>query len=192
MICWFPTAEAFARIFPVGAIRQNRYRAALEAACQSWAITTPDRCAAFLAQVSHESCGLVFLEELGGPSAWSAYEGRSDLGNVRAGDGIKYHGRGPIQLTGRANYAEAGQALGLPLEAQPELVAEIEVGARVAARFWSTRGLNALADQPTQANFEAITRRINGGLRGLPDRLRRWQAVRAAMGLVPVHVEETP
>ncbi len=92
------------------------------------------------------------------------------LGNVHPGDGWRFRGRGIIQLTGRANYAEAGRALGLPLEDEPDLVAEPEVAVRVAAWFWTRHKLNPLADWGMS---EAITRRINGGLAGLDDRLAR-------------------
>lgn len=123
-------------------------------------ITTPIREAAFLAQVAHESGELRYDEEL---ASGAAYEGRADLGNTHPGDGRHYKGRGWLQLTGRANYRAAAEALGVDLEAQPELAATPAVAARVAGWYWTTHGLNALADQ---GDFRAITRRINGGLNG--------------------------
>jgi len=96
-----------------------------------------------------------------------AYEGRRDLGNTQPGDGKRYKGRGPIQLTGRNNYRAAGGALGLELEANPQRAADVDVGFRVAAWFWTSRGLNLLADV---GDFREITRRINGGFNGLPQR----------------------
>jgi predicted chitinase len=71
-------------------------------------ITTPARAAAFLAQVAHESRELKHFEEL---ADGSAYEGATRLGNTQKGDGPKFKGRGPIQLTGRKNYTLAGAAL---------------------------------------------------------------------------------
>lgn len=127
-------------------------------------ITTPRRRAAFLAQLAHESGELRYWEEL---SDGSAYEGRKDLGNVNPGDGPRYKGRGPIQLTGRNNYRAAGQALGVDLENHPELAKDPTVGFRVATWFWATRGLNPLADT---GDFREITRRINGGYNGLAQR----------------------
>lgn len=140
-------------------------------------ITTPLRVAAFLAQLGHESGSLRYMEEL---ADGSAYEGRRDLGNVQPGDGPRYKGRGPIQLTGRANYRAAGAALGVPLEAQPELAATLDVGFRTAAWYWTTRRLNALADA---GNFRGITAAINGGQNGAADRERRYAAARAALGV---------
>lgn len=149
------------------------YSPLLTAAMREGGITTRARAAAFLAQLGHESVSLQFFEEI---ASGQAYEGRRDLGNVRPGDGRRYKGRGPIQLTGRTNYRNAGRALGLPLEAEPRRAAEPRIGFRVAVWFWSTRGLNALADR---GDFIGITRRINGGTNGLADRQARWARIRA-------------
>lgn len=127
-------------------------------------ITTQPRASMFLAQVLHESAGLRYFEEI---ASGAAYEWRRDLGNVLPGDGVRFKGRGPIQLTGRANYRMAGAALGLPLEANPGLAARHDVGWRIAAWYWSTRGLNTLADR---GDFLGITKRINGGYNGLAAR----------------------
>lgn len=97
------------------------------------------------------------------------YAGRNGNGNEASGDGWKYRGRGPIQLTGRSNYARAGQALGLPLVETPEIVIDPDVGARVAAWFWADKRLGPLADLN---ELVAITKRINGGTHGLEDRRR--------------------
>jgi putative chitinase len=136
----------------------------LDAAMVEADILTPQRQAAFLAQLAHESGELRYFEEL---ASGEAYEGRRTLGNVQPGDGKRYKGRGPIQLTGRANYRAAGQALGIDLEANPERAADVDVGFRVAAWYWTGRGLNALADV---GDFREITRRINGGFNGLEHR----------------------
>jgi predicted chitinase len=98
-----------------------------------------------------------------------AYEGRRDLGNTQPGDGRRYKGRGPIQITGRANYRAAGKALGLPLEQNPKLAENPEVGFRLAAWYWKSRGLNKYADG-SQSGFDKITKRINGGYNGKADR----------------------
>jgi predicted chitinase len=127
-------------------------------------IDSPARKAAFIAQVAHESGGFQYNEEI---ASGRAYEGRSDLGNTQPGDGERFKGRGYIQLTGRANYAAAGKALGLDLVNNPGLAARPENAARVAAWYWNSRGLNALADR---GDFDGITRRINGGYNGKADR----------------------
>lgn len=142
-------------------------------------ISTPARQAAFLAQVGHESGGLHWLVELWGPTATQLrYETRYDLGNTEPGDGFKFRGRGLIQLTGRANYQKAGEALGVDLIAQPELLGESELASRSAGWFWKSHGCNELADA---GNFEAVTKRINGGLNGYPERLGLWAAAKAVL-----------
>jgi predicted chitinase len=147
----------------------------LQAAMLEFAITSLKRRAAFLPQLAHESAQLRYFEEI---ASGAAYEGRRDLGNTQPGDGRRYKGRGPIQLTGRANYRLFGQLLGVPLEADPELAATPEVGFRIAALYWQRHGLNQLADALTltlnrrdEETTKEITRRINGGLNGFADRM---------------------
>lgn len=93
------------------------------------------------------------------------YAGR--MGNTEPGDGWKYRGRGLFQVTGRANYAACGEALGLDLINQPTLLEQPQYAAMSAAWFWSMKDLNTLADK---GDFVKITRRINGGLNGQADR----------------------
>lgn len=145
-----------------------------EAAMVERGITTQHEAAAFIAQVLHESARLRFFEEI---ASGEAYEGRRDLGNIVQGDGRRFKGRGPIQLTGRSNYRAAGKALGLDLEGHPELAARHDVGWRIAAWFWQTHGLDRFADG-TQAGFDRITRSINGGFNGKADRDAVWRRVR--------------
>lgn len=142
-------------------------------------ITTPFRIAAFVAQVAHESGGFQYLEEL---ASGQAYEGRADLGNTQPGDGVRFKGRGYIQLTGRANYAAASKDLGLDLIAQPSLAAEPDVAARLATWFWTKKGLNQIADQGPSA-FDTITRRINGALLGKDKRDSIYYRGLSAMGI---------
>lgn len=143
-------------------------------------ITTPAREAAFLGQLAHESGALKYWEEI---ASGAAYEGRIDLGNTRPGDGRRYKGRGPIQLTGRGNYRQAGAALDLDLEANPSQVATPAVGFLVAAWYWNNRKLNDLADEDSEDAYRRITRRINGGYTGWQDRLVYWRRARLACGL---------
>ncbi len=155
-------------------------------------ISTPQRIAHFLAQIAHESDGFVTAEEY---ASGGAYEGRTDLGNVNPGDGVRYKGRGLIQLTGRANYAAAGKALNLDLVGSPSMAAEdLSVSLRIAVWFWNSRNLSTLADQD---DLVTITRRINGGTNGLASRrayLARAKAAIAALEatLVPADVETPP
>ena len=140
----------------------------LNAAMEEAEINTPLRRAAFLAQLAHESGELQYFEELA--DGW-AYEWREDLGNVYEGDGPRYKGRGPIQLTGRANYAAAGEALCLDLVNDPECVASPEVGFRTACWYWTSGSsygdLNALADA---GDFESVCLGVNGGYNGYEER----------------------
>lgn len=132
-------------------------------------VTTPRRICHLLAQAAHETDGFRTLEEYGGPAYFSRYEGRRDLGNIQAGDGVRYHGRGIFQLTGRTNYRRFGQLLGIDLEALPERAKEPETSLRVAFAYWSERAINAAADAD---DVERVTRLINGGRNGLVERAR--------------------
>ena len=95
----------------------------------------------------------------------NVYAGR--MGNTAPADGWKYRGRGLIQLTGKTNYRLCGEALGLDLFTQPELLEKPQHACMAAAWFWGSNGLNSLADK---GDTETITRRVNGGLTGLADR----------------------
>jgi putative chitinase len=131
------------------------------------------RLAHFMGQCAHESGGFRYMEEI---ADGSAYEGRADLGNTEPGDGRRFKGRGPIQLTGRANYRAFGRRAGIAFERHPEIVALPSIGLLVACLYWDSRNLNALADAD---DLEAVTRAINGGVNGLPDRRRRTEAAHA-------------
>jgi predicted chitinase len=91
------------------------------------------------------------------------YEGRSDLGNTEPGDGARYHGRGYIQLTGRANYRAVGQRLGLPLESDPDLALRPDVAARILADYFKQHGIGAAAQA---GDWQSVRVRVNGGLNG--------------------------
>lgn len=118
------------------------------------------------------------------------YGDREDLGNVEPGDGWRFRGRGPIRVTGRANYKRTGAVLEVDLEAQPALLETPQYGFRSAGLYWMSRGLNDLADRETDNAYKFISRRINGGLAGLDDRVGRWREARAVFGLpMPVKME---
>ena len=139
-------------------------------------VTTFLRAVLWCAQVGHESGGLQWMEEI---ADGSAYEWRGDLGNNQPGDGKRYKGRGPIQLTGRSNYREFSRwanARGLVnsptfFEDNPQAVSEPRWGFMAAAFFWSTRDINRFADGREVTNS---TRVINGGTNGLQDRINRY------------------
>lgn len=176
-----------------------------------FSLTTPTRQSAFLAQAGHESAGFTRLTENlnysatglaatwpgrfrgadGQPNALAralnrrpeaianvVYANRMGNGPEASGDGWRYRGRGLLQITGRAQYERCGAALGLPLVEQPDLLAQPEPAVLSAAWFWQVNGLNELADA---GDFEAITRRINGGLNGLAERRALWAKFREAL-----------
>lgn len=156
----------------------NRYYQFLVAMMANSQINTPLRMVHFLAQVGHESGDLRYNEEL---ASGNAYEGRVDLGNTQPGDGPRFKGRGLIQLTGRANYVVYGNARGqdfvtgnnyLLIASNPNLSVD------VACWYWTTHGLNALADAD---NLNGITLIINGGYNGLADRAAHLQRAKCLL-----------
>ncbi len=159
--------------------RAETFQPIIDAAAPDFDINTPQRMAAFLAQVLHESGLFRWLVEIWGPTdAQARYEGRTDLGNNTPGDGYKFRGRGLIQITGRANYMAASLALATDFVSSPELLGEPDMAVRSAMWFWRSRGLNELADA---GDFERITRRINGGLNGQTARVSLWEAAKKVL-----------
>jgi putative chitinase len=162
---------------PFSAGRVDVFAQPITEAMQEFGITTARRQAAFLGQVALESGELRYTREI---ADGVAYEGRADLGNIHAGDGPRFKGRGLLQITGRTNYDACGKALDLSLILNPDLLEVPAAASRSAAWFWQTHGLNELADMDA---FGTITQRINGGYRGLDSRLRYWLAARHVFGL---------
>lgn len=175
----------------------------LQQAMARWEIADSDaRVAAFLAQAAHESAELTALEENLNysaealvrmwPSRFSpdaaahyarkpelianrAYASRLGNGDQASGDGWRYRGRGIFQLTGKANYRAASIAItgdADTLLLNPELVAVPEYACETAGWFWHSRELNVFADV---GDFEGLTRKINGGLNGLNERVAYWR-----------------
>jgi putative chitinase len=160
----------------------------LASAMVEFAIDAPARAAAFVAQLAHESGQFRFMEELWGPTpAQIRYEPASTLatalGNTQPGDGHRFKGRGPIQITGRANYRRFGDLLGVDLLATPDRAASPALAFRIAGLFWAKKGLNELADQRTPDAFREITRRINGGFNGLAERQQFYATACATLGV---------
>jgi len=100
------------------------------------------------------------------------YSGRGGNRGPDSGDGWRFHGRGCIQLTFHDNYFHAGQAIGVDLVSNPDIVATPQYAALTAGWFWATHGLNALADNQDD---KRITQLINGGLFGLDERMALTQ-----------------
>lgn len=157
-----------------------RFEEPLRDAMVEFGINTPLREAAFIAQIAHESGEFQYVREL---ASGSAYEGRADLGNTQPGDGVRYKGRGLIQITGRANYSACAAALDLPLVFHPELL-ELPVNAcRSAGWFWALHKLNLLADLE---DFPRITRAINGGLTHEKEREAYYEKAKRVLGITEV------
>jgi len=186
------TAQQLLQILPNAGQVAGVFVPVLNTAMSRYQIVGSKRIAAFVAQVGHESGHLTRLVEnlnysadalrMTWPSRFDAglasatarkpeqianitYGKR--MGNTAPGDGWKYRGRGLIQITGKNNYRDCGDALGLDLIAQPELLEKPQHASMSAAWFWASRGLNTLADS---GSFSKITQRINGGQNGAADR----------------------
>lgn len=167
----------------------------LRETCGLFEIDTAQRVACFVSQCAHESAGFVSLEENLNYSAERllvvfpkyfktaaiaakyarkreaiasrVYADRMGNGPEESGDGWRYRGRGLIGITGKFMYRRCGEALGIDLLADPDLLTDKRWAALSAGWFWSDHGLNELADVD---DFEKITKIINGGLNGLDDR----------------------
>lgn len=162
------TLDQLKKIVPYAGQRAGVFLPALNEAMADFDIDAPIRQAAFVAQIAHESGSFRYVKEI---ASGEAYEGRADLGNTMAGDGVRYKGRGLVQVTGRANYAACSEALyGDPsiLLDHPGLLETVIGACQSAAWFWKSRGLNELADA---GEFRTVTKRINGGFNGYADRL---------------------
>lgn len=178
-----------------------RWQAPLAAAAREFSLDqNPQRLAAFLATLSHESNGgqrltesldysagrlaAVWPRRFAGPGnlpnataqrlahdpeaiANAVYADRMGNGSPESGDGWRYRGRGPIQLTGADNYRAAGTALGCDLVANPDQLLDPAIGARAAAWFWTRKGCNEPADR---GDMIGVTRLVNGGTLGLAER----------------------
>lgn len=185
------------------------YAAALETHRRAGEINTLARVTHFVAQLAHEcahftrmvesfayrparahamfrryvksvdhATQLLAADSTGEAFAEVVYGGRMD--NKSPGDGYRYRGRGFIQLTGKAQYRDMSDRLvnmSVDLVADPDRAAEADIAARVAVAYWKKKGLNAHADRD---DIVALTKAINGGENGLPERRQLLAVARAA------------
>lgn len=189
------SADELLRIAPLCANPPGWARALGAAAAVYDIRDSEDRLAMWTANVLHESQELRYLEEnlsyspgrlrdvwpkrfptwdiarhySGRPEALAnyVYADRNGNGDEDSGDGWRFRGRGPLQLTGRTNYTRAAEALAQPLVLEPDLVLQPDIGALTAAWYWSQAGCHALADRGL---FGDAVRAINGALTGIDDR----------------------
>lgn len=135
-------------------------------------ITSNLRLAHFMAQCAHESGNWKYRLEL---ASGSAYEGRKDLGNTEKGDGVRFKGRGYIQLTGRANYGKFSKFIGEDCVANPNLVSD-KYPLASAGFFFDSNKLWSICDLgSTDEIVTKVTKRVNGGTNGLADRLKHFK-----------------
>jgi putative chitinase len=177
----------------------------LEETFAKYDISTPKRQAAFIGQCAHESANFKVLQENLNYSAeglmktWPSrfptkeiadqyarqpskiagkvYNGR--MGNTSEEEAAQFLGRGLIQLTGKENYANCGNSIGVDLIGNPNLLTEPQYAALSAGWFWNKKGLNSLADS---GDIDTMTKRINGGTHGLDDRKAKIAKAEQVLG----------
>jgi putative chitinase len=190
-----------AQILKMKPAKAGEWIDAINETFEKFDISTPERQACFLGQCAHESGGFTALSENLNYSASSlcrvwpkrfptvtdgqnceknpqkiankVYANRMGNGDEESGEGYAYRGRGLIQLTGKSNYEACGEALGVDLVENPDLVATPQYAALSAGWFWNKNKLNAYADKN---DMEGLTKKINGGTHGIEDRVARTQA----------------
>lgn len=174
-----PTKEKLGLVMPRAMPKRiDLYYDPLVQGMTRYGIDSPKQIAHFIAQLAHESGSLLYAEEL---ADGSAYNGRTDLGNIESGDGQRFKGRGLIQLTGRANYRAYSEFTGVDYVSDPtRLALDPFACVDVACWFWQSRKIGPLAEAD---DARAVTKRINGGYNGLDDRLEHLARAKALLGL---------
>lgn len=205
------TSDQFSQLFP-NCKDPEGWVEAMNEVFPEYEINTPERIASFIAQCGHESGGWrVFSENLNYSAkaldavfgkyfvragrdaneyarqpekiANVVYANRMDNGDTDSGDGWKYRGRGPIQLTGKANYTAFSEDMGVDAVDNPDQVSEDKKVALMSAIwFWNKNGLNRYADS---GDIKTMTKRINGGYIGLEDRIHHWKEALHMLGAEP-------
>jgi putative chitinase len=182
----------FLLIMPHALQRVDDFLDPLNEAMHEGEIDSPERVAAFVAQLAHESVEFRYMQEI---ATGERYDNRADLGNTRpeavkiaeshgSSPGRWWKGHGPIQITGFDNHRDCSKALygdETILLHDPLRLTRPTDGCRAAVWFWSVHALNAQADKNTEAGFKAITRTINGGLNGYTDRKRYWERAKTVL-----------
>lgn len=169
------TRLQLAKVMPNAGSRIDSYLGYINGWVDHFEINTTLRMAHFLAQIAHESGELRYTREI---ASGRAYEGRKDLGNTQQGDGVKYKGRGLIQITGRANYEKYAKYCGFDVVSTPELLERPLGAVKSSMWYWQTHGCNELADGD---NLRAITKKINGGYNGIAQRREYLKRAKLAL-----------
>ncbi|HBL61003.1 MAG TPA: DUF4231 domain-containing protein, partial [Cyanobacteria bacterium UBA8803] len=119
---------------------------------------------AAIATIGVETGGFRPIHEYGGTQYFTRmYEHRKDLGNNQTGDGARYHGRGFIQITGRANYRDYGKKLNVDLEGNPDSALDAKISARILACYFYDRKVYQAA---RDSNWRQVRKLVNGGYNG--------------------------
>lgn len=138
----------------------------VEASLDGLQIYSPLCAVAAIATIGVETGRFSPIKEQGGPTyLTNLYENRKDLGNTEAGDGVRFRGRGFVQITGRWDYEHFGEKIGVDLIANPDAALDAGVSAGILAWFFEERQIPQYANQQ---NWEMVRRRVNGGLTGFP------------------------
>jgi putative chitinase len=197
------TVIQLVKILGIPEARAEVWQPHLDSAMDKFEINTPLRASHFIAQIGHESGRLVFVKEVWADSpSQQSYEGAVRLGNTEEGDGERFMGRGPMQITGRKNYQFLSGALGVDFIAQPQLLERVDYGAMSAGWFWmigAGMNLGHLAIQALQQygmgagvnlndiadhdDIETITYCVNGGQNGIDDRQAIYRKARDVLGV---------
>jgi putative chitinase len=170
---YYITLDQLSKISGIKKSKLSPFIDVLNDTLKKYQINTKLRVINFISQVLHESGGLQYFTEF---APGSAYEGRKDLGNTNPGDGVKFKGRGAIQVTGRYNYIKLSKDLGYDFVNDPKKLAELPWAILSAGWFWDLKKLNKYADKD---DLNTITKRINGGTRGIDER-RKYQLMAKA------------
>lgn len=172
------TSQQLKGIYPASTeVNRMKYLPWINEFAGLYAVDTYERVCAFVAQIGHESAQLRYVEEL---ASGQAYEGRRDLGNVRTGDGVRYKGRGLIQITGRANYKKLTGEFGVDFINNPELLTQPQWAVLSAFWYWKDRRLNDYCRLSIE-DFKKLTKAINGGYNGLANRIDLWNRAKKVL-----------
>jgi putative chitinase len=173
-----PKAHDVERFFPYLADAMEKYQ-----------INSPRRIGAFISQIGEESCCFQATVEY---ASGKEYEGRDDLGNTQPGDGVKFKGRGLIQVTGRTGYASVSRKIfgDDRLVDTPTLMGNPDLAALSAGIFWDGKMINNVCDNPETwikpgphqyTKFQWITILVNGGLNGYAERLSNYNRAKTVL-----------
>lgn len=177
------TKEQILKIMPTATGRVDKFLPYINGYIEIFHIDTPKRMAHYLAQIAHESGELKYTKEIGNEDYCHKYEVGNlgkQLGNTQKGDGYRYKGRGLIQLTGRANYQvfQNTRYCSDDIMSNPKLLEEPKLAVKSSMWFFWSHGCNVLADSD---NFLGITKKINGGMKGVESRRKYLARAKAAL-----------